>query len=350
MILDKILFEKIEPVGLSIIKKTILKTYPNNIKEMVLFLNEIKKSIENEDFDGLLIGNVLFYFVSSLDVRNRKTTARTFEDIFCSLFGLTATDDESRTTPFIPDNIIKLDCFNSKDDDWKISTDLANNKREKTDVLIGKYKISLKTLKGILYDETGKVMPKTVEINGKKIKNEENDELNVGSLSYRALLKSILTDKEIALLGDRKGGLGSGSALRKNVFDKIKKYGKTGDFYDRLKIFLEYVYEDDVYIVLKSNYKITWYLIPASSFQKSICNAYKENESTFQNVFYRWENNNLRLQWKLVLAQMDKDKLPYDLIEMDLWKAVFSKKMKKFIHTLNKEIEEAIKEYMDYLL
>ena len=108
---------------------------------------------------------------------------------------------------------------------------MAGNKREKADISIDNYHISLKTLKGYVYDKDGNVLPKKIINNsGDEIKNEQNNELNVGSLSFRALLKGVLPDEELKALGDRKKGLGSGSAVRKSMLDKIKFYNKTEDF------------------------------------------------------------------------------------------------------------------------
>lgn len=346
MILDKLLFEQISPIGKSFIEESGIKCVPKNYIDMSKFLKTIDDSIKNEKSSGLLIGNIFFSFVSSIEVRDRQTTSRIFEDIFSGLFGSKPTDTSNRQNPAVPESVLELDSLNSSTDDWKISTDLAANKREKVDLYLEEYPISLKTLKGIAYDENGLPIEDLENDEGEKVSNKENDELNVGSLSYRALLKGILSDEELNKLKDRKGGLGSGGALREYVFDKIVKRHKKRMFQKRLSVFLNYVYDEDVYIVLKSHYKIIWYLIPSSSFKDCIIKTYKKDEPNFQKIWYRWENNNLRLNWKNLLQKMDEFKLEYQKIEMNLQLSVNSPKIQAFKENISAEIVESLNELL----
>ena len=160
MILDELLFKEINPAGKSLLNKAGLNAYPQNIDEMFKFLNQVNLSKDAGEFDGILISNIFFSFVSALEVRDRHTTARTFEDIFSYLFGITATDTGHRQNPSVPESIIQLNRFNTVNDDWTISGDLSGNKREKADTVIGNYNISLKTLRGVAYDQNDHVMPK----------------------------------------------------------------------------------------------------------------------------------------------------------------------------------------------
>lgn len=347
MILDELLFKKIKPIGEALLHRANLDTYPKNIEEMYTFLNQINISINCDEFEGLLIGNIFYSFVSALDVRDRHTTARTFEDIFSYLFGITATDTKHRQNPITPNEILELNKFNTEADDWRISSDLAGNKREKADTSIGNYTISLKTLRGVAYDENGKKLPKTVKIEGEEIiKNNQNNEINVGSLSYRALLKGIIPDEELDKLGDRKSGLGSGSAIRKNMLDKIIFYNKKDLFKERLILFMNYVYDEDLYIILKQNFRMTWYLIPSSSFITAIVTAYNLDEQNFQKIWYRWENNNLRMNWPSIIKKLDEYNLSYKKIIMDFGKAYSSKKILEFKDTISSTIENEILELM----
>jgi len=88
MILDSLLFSNIDIIGKSLLKEAGLSNIPQNIYEMKTFLECLNNSINNNDFKGILIANILFLFVSSIEVRDRNTTARNFEDIFSSLFRL----------------------------------------------------------------------------------------------------------------------------------------------------------------------------------------------------------------------------------------------------------------------
>lgn len=333
MILDKILLSKIDMVGETLLMKSNIENHPKNIKEMYTFLNLLKRSIDNNEFDGVLIGNILFSFVSDEKIRDRNTTSRIFEDIFAALFNQKCSDKTSRSNPQSTSQILLLDklCIN---EDWKISTDLSGNKREKADLILGDYKVSLKTLKGPI-----------IGLDNEVIDSNTNEELNAGSLSYRALLKGILTDEEIRNLGDRKAGLGSGKQLRANIFNPIIKKSKQKEFLSRLKLYLEYVYEDDVYIILKSHYRIDFYLIPNKSFINSLTYTYENYESEFEKIFYRWENNNLRLRWKNMLYVMDNCKLPYTKVCINLKNSLLNDELIKFKNDLGIEIENYIQQH-----
>lgn len=331
MLLDKILLNKLGTIGKSLLTKAGLNKAPTSVSEMALFLQSVKDNVIKENFDGLLIGNIFFAFVTDEEVRDRQVTSRIFEDIFSGLFSLLPTDKGYRSNPVAIEELKKLDVFCNED--WLISTDLSGNKREKTDVHLGKYEVSLKTLKGPVFNEKGKVIDKNF-----------NAELNVGSLSYRALLKGILTDDQISRLKDRKGGLGSASQIRTNMLDPIKALNKRQVFLERLSLFMKYVYSDDVFIVLKSHYQIKFILIPAESFTQSIIDLYNKKENEFEKVWYRWENNNLRFRWVSMLDYMDEFKLNYTVVNIDLSKAKSNKSVKDFLEKISQSIEDNLKE------
>lgn len=333
MILDKILLKNINIVGKQLLNDSNLTGYPKDIDEMNTYLQTLKKCIEKEEFSGILIGNILYSFVSDIDVRDRNTTSRIFEDIFASLFNEKSTDIGKRSNPKITKEILSYDNF-CNETNWKISNDLSGNKREKSDLSLGNYHISLKTLKGKAYNQFNQV-----------IDNKLNGELNIGSLSYRALLKGVISDRDLDLIGDRKKGLGSGSQLRENVFDKILKYNGQEKFIKRLYHFLEYVYEEDIYIVLKSHYQMKFYLIPNKSFINTIVDTYKNDEKNFQSVFYRWENNNLRLNWQKLIQKMDTYGHSYKEINLDFSKCVDNPDFNEFKKKLDLSIESYLSLY-----
>lgn len=341
MIFDKILFSKLKIVGKALLRKSGLMKPPQNIQQMYIFLNTTAKLMNQYDFAASTLGNVLYSFVSDILVRDRLTTSRIFEDIFSNLFNLNATDKRSRKNPEIPDFILKYDVYTTKED-WKISTDMSMNKREKADIILGNYAISLKTLKGTAYDENMAIMPKTIiDSSGKEIVNKDNDEVNVGSFSFRALLKGILTDEELSVLGDRKKGLGSKSAFRANVLNPIIKHEKENEFAIRLEEFMNYVYTDDIYIILKGNYQMKFILIPSESFRRTIIKTYKEDNFQFEYIWSRWENNNLRMNWKPLLRKMKEYEFNYYEIVLKLNNAVNNPKIL--------DIEKMIENYIEYL-
>lgn len=331
MILDKLLFNNISIIGTHIINELGLDSAPSNTEEMLKFLELIKKKIMLDDFEGSLIGKILYSFVSSEEVRDRHSTARTFEDIFSALFEETSTDSSKRTNPITTAEIEKFDVL-THTLDWNISGDLSGNKREKSDLNIGDYKISLKTLKGQCFGP-----------NGVCTNNKDNPELNVGSFSYRALLIGIISDDDLNRLSDRKGGLGSGKQVRKYVLDPIKNNNNQKEFSNRLKLFLSYVYEEDIYIVLKSCYQIKFYLIPNESFVNTIIDTYDKDESYFEKIFYRWENNNLRIPWKNLLDNINKYGYDYEEINIDLAPCLINTKLLEFEKNISNKIEEFFK-------
>lgn len=298
------------------------------------YLEYLNISIANNDFKGILIANILFYFVSNIKVRDRNTTARIFEDIFSALFGCSCTDGFLRNNPAPSQTILNYDVI-CKNEDWKISSDLSSNKRKKTDLVIDNYNISLKTLKGIVYNKDNSI-----------IDHYCNPELNVGSFSYRALLKGLIPDSHLQSLSDRKSGLGSGKQLRRNIFDSILKYNKEVDFYNKLNDFLSYVYEDDIYIVLKSHYRIDFILIPNSTFIDALLKLYKEQECNFEKVFYRWENNNLRLNWINLLNYIDEFHLEYFRINIDLSNIDSNKEFNLMKDFIEKDIQDYLKKFL----
>lgn len=335
MLLDKILFDKISILGKDLLNKCGLKNEPQNIQDMSIFLKYLKNEIENnESASSILIAKILFSFTSSIEVRDRHVSARIFEDIFCSLFNIPCTDTINRNNPAIPNYIKKYDIFNNPTDDWKISDDLAKNKREKADVIIKSYNISLKTLKGQAFDEKGN-----------RIDNDQNNEINVGSFSYRALLTGII---DISKLKDRKGGLGSGKQVREFVLDPIKNSGNQIEFLNRLKDFFKYVYSEDLYLVLKSHYRIDFILIPCNSFINTIFDLYSKDEQEFEKVFYRWENNNLRLNKTNLLIFMDKYGYKYDRININLSNITNNDILSNFENNISENIERELKKLITF--
>lgn len=332
MLLDKYLIENLDVLGSNIMKKAGLSSAPSNLKQFFIFFKKLKEEAEiNGDAAANMIYQVLYNFVSSAEVRDRHTSPREFEDIFCSIFGTSSTDDSTRENPKPTAEILDYDKFTTNEE-WNISTDLCGNKREKADASIGGYDISLKTLKGKRYNEFGE-----------RIDSSFNNEINVGSFSYRALFKGILTDDELATLRDRKGGLGSKNQMRRFVLDPIKQHGKEEEFLERLKVFFGFVYEEDLVIVIKSDYRTDIYFIPNKTFIDVICKLYENEENCFEEVWYRWENNNLRFCLSKLFAYIDSFKLPYGRLHLNLASFKTHKKIKKFNETLNEDIERELK-------
>ncbi|MGN9163058.1 hypothetical protein [Clostridium sulfidigenes] len=338
MILDKLLMNNLGNVGDVLLAKSSLTEAPKNIDEMRRFLETVKTSIENDEFEGTILGNIFYSFVSAKEVRDRSVTSRTFEDIFSGLFHENSTDTLQRTNPISTAEIIVLDAL-CEDEDWTISGDLSGNKREKSDLNIGSYSISLKTLKGQAFNENDELLTKEDK--------DFNDELNVGSLSYRALLKGLLEESHLKQLSDRKKGLGSKKQIIENVINPMIEYDSLDDFKSRLALFLNYVYDDDIYIVLKSDHRIIFHLIPRESFIQSLTKSLENDVNDFVKIFYRWENNNLRIKWIKMIEAMTKYDLPYYSISIFLQNSLCNEDFKNFRQELGKQIGDYINKYLE---
>jgi len=316
MVLDKVMFDKLNTFSENICDKFKIKK-PDDRQSLIEYIDILKNGIDIGEVNSLFVGLILYDFVSSKETRDRHTTARIFEDIFGELVGAKATDTKSRANPTAPDYIKKYDNL-YKGKNWSISHDLSSNKREKADHKINHYELSIKTLKGKLFDENERV-----------IDTDFNNEINIGSLSYRALFIG-LTDQA---LSDRKGGLGSPKQTIP-LLESIKNDDKFDEFKQRVHDFVKYVYSDDILIVYKSGYKMKIILIPSETFVKAITESLGEENGgikSFTKIWYRWENNNLRIKYPPLMSMIQSLNLDYYETTLNLEK-VF--KNQKFINNI----------------
>lgn len=330
MVLDKVMFKYLNKFSKNLCEEFKIDA-PNSRSNLYIYLQKLKKGIENNEANANFIGLNLYNFVSAAEVRDRHVTARVFEDIFGELTGSKATDVENRPNPPTTRDIEQYDTL-CEGKGWKVSTDLSSNKREKADHAIGTYTLSIKTLKGKLYDETGKV-----------IDRDFNNEVNIGSLSHRALFVGLVDEA----LSDRKGGLGSPKQIIP-LITKIKSDGNLEEFRRRIKDYITYVYDDDILIVLKSGYRMKLILIPKETFIKAIVTSLdnKHGIKTFTSIWYRWENNNLRIKWCPLMELIEEMEYEYLDIELDFQKIfenkVFMNKVNNLLNIIDKKIEEII--------
>ncbi len=329
MILDKVLFDKLHSFSENICHEFNIKE-PKDRKSLIKYLDTLKKGIDIGEINSLFIGLMMYEFVSSKETRDRHTTARIFEDIFGELVGEKATDTKSRNNPITPEYIKKYDTLCLKKD-WNVSHDLSSNKREKADHKINNYELSIKTLKGKLYDKTGTI-----------IDTDFNDEINIGSLSHRALFIGLTNQ----MLSDRKGGLGS---PRQTIplLTSIKRDGYFEEFKKRINDYVKYVYSDDILIVYKSGYKMKITLIPADSFVKAITKSLEDENggiNGFTKIWYRWENNNLRIRYTALIDMIKKLNLDYFDTVLNLEQVFENKKFINNIDIIVKLLDEKIED------
>lgn len=351
MLLDKFLLNELENIS----SKIVNLNSDIDLNVLINFWIQVRDSINNyrveEEIDkknmpAIILGNLLFCFVTNTDIRNRKVTSRIFEDIFSGLFNSEATDEKYRENPNVTPDVESL--FRNNKDSKELLALISSNKREKTDVIIKNHnikdlKISLKTLKGKVYNQMGEV-----------IDSDFNNELNIGSFSFEVLCSGILDDNKIKTLSERKSGLGSMRQLRKNVFNEIKTNNKKDVFSRRLKVLLNYVYgDDDFCIIFKSHYKMIMFFIPGTSFVNAIVDKYEKEEDSIEHIIYRWEGNNLRIKFDKLIKYMDKeneknkDTFPYQRIDINLANAVENKHFIAFLNNTGNYIKKNINEILD---
>lgn len=302
MLKEKYEKELLEKITTEFMKQNGLNPQLSNISDIKNFFSKLADNQNNQnDKLSQYILTYIYYKFSEKEVRLRKVTSRDFEDFIGNIYNLIPTDSVTKSNPPISVEIqelhnqfekrkeeditiknLMLDKVLTKDSGeekyWSIAGDLCKNKREKSDILestIDKdIEISIKTLKG--------------KIDG----DNANTEINIGSLSYRSLFIDIFNDN----LGDRKAGLGSGAQMY-NLLKKIEKDEKLEEFKNRLKIFLDYLYgEDDFLIAYKSDKKMQMFFFEGKKLVNLLTKLLDKDIKLFSEIFYRWENNNLRIQ------------------------------------------------------
>ncbi len=328
MIFDRVLFDKLHTFSENLCRDYNIAE-PKDRNSLVLYLKTLQQGIDSGEINSQFIGLTLYNFITSKETRDRHTTARVFEDIFGELIGVVATDTERRENPPVPNYIKKYDTL-SNGQTWSISGDLSGNKREKADHKIDNYNLSIKTLKGPLYD-----------IDESIIDRNFNNEINIGSLSHRALFIGI-TDRS---LSDRRGGLGSPRQIMP-LLKEIKDNGYFDEFKNRIKDYVSYVYQDDVVIVFKSGYKMRIVFIPYDTFDKAIIESLNQNDQIeeFTKIWYRWENNNLRIRFSSLMNMINKLNLYYDDITLNLENIFKNKEFMNNIKVLESLLDEKIED------
>lgn len=330
MILDKVLLDKLSVFSNNILKRYWIKE-PATREDLCIFLDTLKKWLDEKEINSLFIWLILYNFVSSKEVRDRHTTARIFEDIFWKMVWVEPTDVETRINPPTTKIIEQYDKF-CVNENWLVSTDLSWNKREKSDHKIKHYNLSIKTLKGILYDSDGAIIDK-----------DFNDEINIGSLSYRSLFVGLIN----RTLSDRKWWLGSSKQLIP-LLEEIDENGKFDEFKKRIRDYLDYVYEDDLLLVFKSWYKMKIQLIPREVFLLAISKSLEWNQwiYNFSRIWYRWENNNLRIKYSPLMKMIESLWLPYFSIILNLDKALndddFIDKIDEILESIDEKVDELL--------
>lgn len=117
-------------------------------------------------------------------------------------------------------------------------------------------------------------------------------------------------------------------------------------FIERLEVFLRYVYTEDIYLVIKSGYVIEFILISNETFVRTLISLAKNEIDKFTSVFYRWENNNLRLNWPKLLIFADKYNYEFTKIHIPL-KNIKNQKINKLTSDINQIIKDEFKKNIE---
>ena len=115
----------------------------------------------------------------------------------------------------------------------------------------------------------------------------------------------------------------------------------------RINDYVKYVYSDDVLIVYKSGYKMKITLIPADSFVKAITKSLDEENggiNGFTKIWYRWENNNLRIRYTALMNMIKKLNLDYFDTVLNLEKVFENEEFINSITLLEQLLDEKIED------
>lgn len=312
----------------------------NAVNKLKCLFQYLSSNTNENDLKVQYLQYFLYKNYTNKDIRDRKVTARNFEDFISLILDTQPTDSETKPNPSVSEDIATLQ-NDLNPQRFNIMSKLSSNKREKSDtfVLEDGTNINIKTLKG------GTNYNKSVG------KDKVNTEINIGSLCYESTFYKLLTDTTFSNLSDRTKGLGSAPQLFKIILSEIFFRDKYNDFKHRLNVFLEYLYKDDFdFIAFKSDYQmhifqfygnelvdlfigiidksISKYIDISETIDKDTIinsiekfdNLTKKKKSikdltsiieedtdgafkdfiqsleSFVAIFYRWENNNLRIQ------------------------------------------------------
>lgn len=267
-----------------VIFKNILSSYlkKNNLSKKLTKFEQIKKFFDKLSDDQNNINNLYAQYIlryiyeefSNAEIRDRRVTSSDFEDFIGSIFNLKPEDKKKNKNPPVSNYIKKLEnSFNKADKNFSIADDLSGNKNKKKDLEHNGINVSIKTLKG--------KTPKD---------SKSNTEINIGAISYRSAFYGV--EGVDVKLGDRKGGLGSGSQLS----DTLKKIKNKNKFRYRLKGFLDYLYKDINFIIaFKSDKKMQIIFIKGKEFIDLLVKLFKKDHEIFTKIFYRWEHDAVRI-------------------------------------------------------
>lgn len=247
-----------------------LKSKVSSIADIYKFFATLQRN--RRKFHTLYIFNYLFSFISSDEVAKRKASAAVFEDLLAVIFNATVADTKTRS------NLT----FEVDDYFLNVKDAIASNRREKADVVWeGGYTISLKTLIA------------------------KNSEINMGSFEKKVLFDGLRVDN---YLSERKSNDGAGVGSRPQ-FLKLLSLVETLSSYDKFREkfnkMAEFIYSDDLLLVVKNNYQMELYFFTGSEIVE-IFKAHSTSKERFLSLVNRYEGNSLRIDRDSLIAHCNK--------------------------------------------
>jgi len=249
---------------------------------IISFFKKVEK--DKSKFNFAYLNYFLYNNISKEDVAKRKTTSRDLEDVLAVIFNGDVTDEEKR------DNTNDKNFYLENE---TITGFALSNKREKADIKFNKdYYNSVKTLM------------------------MNNSEINFGSFEKTTLFSGFGVEK---YLSERKGvvsekiGLGSKPRLL-NLLNKIKNQGQYSKFKKRFSNLVEFVFSDDLIILIKDKRKMDLYFIKGKKFTDLLIKKSASPEG-FISVINRWEGNSIRMNRDQILDIGKKIHLNFDFLE-----------------------------------
>ncbi|MBR8701909.1 hypothetical protein IX317_001158 [Fusobacterium sp. DD29] len=288
--------------NLSILSK--IEVPPKRLDDIIAFFKKLKKGIEDNERRFVLLGLIFYKFLTNKEMRLDSTSGIIFEKIMAGIF----------KGKVIGHKAVKIN------DEKKGDKTLKTNKIFKPDVDFDGYKVSLKTLKGKLFNIN-------LLCEDKKYKYE----LSIGAVSITALLKGTgINDEDLT---ERKR-LGSRKKLIANLYDPLMKNKKMDIFLKNFEdIFMSIYGNIDIIVLFKRGYQMKVLFFHGKDFVESLLKIGKEEkgEKLFK-VLNRWEGGSIRLSYTDLFEQMKQDK-----------------KLEEIVINLNtveknKEINERVKE------
>jgi len=241
-----------------------------NLSNLILFFKKLSLKLKEEQPEAIIIGDYLYNNISSEKVRKRKVSARDFEDVLSLVFdGGDVLDNNKRKN-------ISFDPVSKKKLLPEIQSYVSSNRREKMDVCFKEdFGISVKTS-----------IP-------------DNKEINMGSFAREALFFNFLKQEEYG--SERKSGLGSKPQVLEK-FKKIEEKGLWGSFSNRFIDMVNFIFVDDLVIVLKNNKSLDLYFIEEKKLKDAFNKRIKKGPKAIMELMNRYEGNSMRID-RLVLTR-----------------------------------------------